>query len=65
MILPEPEDLQALCVLIGGEGASFVNLAPPDRIEVLKLFYAADQAHSLDTIREWFEKSKLWEGRVT
>lgn len=65
VIIPEAEDLEALCVIIGGEGASFINLSPSDRIEVLKLFYEADKAHSLDIICDWFAKSRLWEGRLT
>lgn len=69
--LPTTAELDEVTELIAGQGVKFASLAPDQRSTVLKIAIEADISDTLaamlsDTghMANWFEKSRLWEGRL-
>jgi hypothetical protein len=69
--LPSDEELDEVAALIAGPGVKYLALAPDQRAKVLRIAIDADIADSMvdllnyaSHISVWFEKSKLWEGRI-
>lgn len=69
--LPSESELNEVAELIAGPGVKFVTLGPDQRATILKIAIQADISDTLadmmnDTghMANWFEKSRLWEGRL-
>lgn len=69
--LPSESELNEVAELIAGKGVTYDRLSPDNRAMVLKIAIQADISDTLadmmnDTghMANWFEKSRLWEGRI-
>lgn len=69
--LPSADELNEVVELIAGKGVKFDRLSPDQRATVLKIAIQADISDTLADIlndtghmANWFEKSRLWEGRL-
>lgn len=68
--LPDDIDLDVMARAIAG--VDYIKLSPDNRVKIMQLcidnernVFLAEIDDKLQYVSEWYEKSKLWEGRLT